>query len=418
MSLNLAVLCNLLLLLCISEVRAAKLSLNMQLESLMSSHAYSISKLERQRAKQGSNAYVEQTVTIPYNLAGLEQSLMSLATSLENGEASLNVYNEYIQESSRLAAEMLVQVDNQRKLTQESLDNSWNRFLGCAYKMPQPPNYLALKMVHDACLEREQVAYRHYKECKEVADVYNEQVKTNRLHCDIFEEDWPNSCAEPKGSRRSVEQIMDYWINYYQLKLARWNRTCSNATKPLEFKNCSEVKGKYLAQANTCRKHMRVLEQASCNGTVPHSTCDNYAKCWDRSYGDLSRQNASAISDERTYVAQGKAIRRVQCLVNALQADVSGSQSIADGVNVCKTANFDNDATVVAKAKIAYHPGNKTMPKFTYCNVSNAPLRAGTPQWYAENCKNAAIGGPACKESTCNATCCPNSTKSTTVSVF
>eukprot|EP00933_Yihiella_yeosuensis_P006582 TRINITY_DN111317_c0_g1_i1.p1 TRINITY_DN111317_c0_g1~~TRINITY_DN111317_c0_g1_i1.p1 ORF type:complete len:434 (+),score=69.68 TRINITY_DN111317_c0_g1_i1:175-1476(+) len=348
---------------------------------------------------------------VPYNLEGIEQSLMSLYRS---GHVTPQL-GPYITQIRELTNQMKKQVLFQVNVTQSNLNMSWNNFIKCSVSdSPKGSSNMSdMDREHRECSQKESDLYEKLEQCLEVLVVLENTTNVSYTHYTVWEKNWPTVCTEPEpiADSEKVKPRLEEWVNYFRNASKMWNATYSRwqtAKKKYEgkYEKCEAAMKQYNETFENCTKMQQNMENVACGDG--DSSCQAYTCCWERTYPAWTAQTLTAKSEEQSFQTEWKAILRIACLLNAFDEDVAGTTPLTNGIALCRSKNFTTQHYMKDVSLVYFPKEEAPLPAFVYCNETavDPGHMPGTQGWHDKYCAGLPTG-TSCEA--CAASCCASS---------
>ncbi|CAE7317651.1 unnamed protein product [Symbiodinium natans] len=203
------------------------------------------------------------------------------------------------------------------------------------------PTLVDLDKLHSQCRSSQDSMWSGYEQtCIIERQIYENEIKAI---CDKYKSVnvFPNpttSCMMMEGTK--VPTIGNYLLaaeafftERYDL-VKEWKDKCDNATNT-PFANeelCKQKICLYYDKKISCDKTQETFEQKSCDLHKEY-TCSKYSDCYDQKKEIYNSVVSLAKENEVAAKAEWRAVKRIECLVNALR---SPQGEVEEAINSCK----------------------------------------------------------------------------------
>eukprot|EP00933_Yihiella_yeosuensis_P070683 TRINITY_DN78834_c0_g1_i1.p1 TRINITY_DN78834_c0_g1~~TRINITY_DN78834_c0_g1_i1.p1 ORF type:complete len:420 (+),score=120.22 TRINITY_DN78834_c0_g1_i1:92-1351(+) len=380
--------------------------------SVVAALAFEHASASKMEAEMESQA----TFSTPYNLAGLEASLLGMYSQ---GKVAPGL-EPFLNQIVNLTAAMKDQLIKQKDETQEALNKSWVDLKSCSFDglAQQMPNSSVdtYDKAHRACAEKESEAYGEWQDCMSMLVPLNTTLQITFQEHSLYEDNWPYNCKisepAPKGSTKPK---MLEWVKFFEEKWGKWNVTYvkwQQALSAFSVKEaaCTKLHDAWEAEFTKCTAIQNRMEAVACGGQTKE--CTKYKTCYKTTSDAYATQKDLAKKEASSVHAEWAAILRIECILKAFGKDLNDQTTLAADIAVCQRigaapANATNATPPVEFKEVAvtfYPTAQDPMPTLVECSISDAKAKPGTTAWTEEYCKGLPEN-TACEN--CVAECCP-----------
>eukprot|EP00440_Ansanella_granifera_P073859 gb/GFBE01080141.1/.p1 GENE.gb/GFBE01080141.1/~~gb/GFBE01080141.1/.p1 ORF type:complete len:388 (+),score=89.76 gb/GFBE01080141.1/:1-1164(+) len=334
----------------------------------------------------------------PYDLEGIENSLLAMATS-KDARATPGL-PEFLDQIWSLTTQMKAQILTQSNITQTALTKSWEAYLSCEY-LEEGHSIGHASEVHTACRQSEATLYGECiilnnteKHVNETRATWEELVSTYMQG---------TGCAYPGGT--SAIEFMRSTRDHFR-HLSNEFRTQFKAYEEAKVEEEEAMKSfrarwqRYTAKKAACDDKQAELERMGCGEGDPK--CRQYLDCYETKHAEWLSQNTTATSEYDMFSTEYRGVLRIECLLDAFRRSDQGQETLDEGINRCKET-IHIKTTDAALGFIWYPNTNAPDPGFHRCNGTQHTSTPGSHAWSTEFYSGLPTLAPAAE---CNAGCC------------
>ncbi|CAE7317730.1 unnamed protein product [Symbiodinium natans] len=287
-------------------------------------------------------------------LNNIEASILNMAKLRHShgaGEAGSNLTGFLDQIQGLIDKTMKTNILTRQNQTQTDLDMAWANLSTCTH--PNDTDFVdtlaELDKSHTECRQSQDTMWSSYKQtCITEREIYENEKKAI---CDQYDsvnvfENPTSVCVMADGT--AVPTIGNYltameaYFNKKHAVLKEWKDKCDNATNT-PFANeelCKEKVCTYYDKKIECDTKQNKFEQKSCDLHRSYR-CSSYTNCYDQKKETYRNIVSLAKESELAAQAEWRAVKRIECLINALRVTES---ELAGAIDACKAKRFGTDA--------------------------------------------------------------------------
>jgi hypothetical protein len=272
----------------------------------------------------------------------MEASLVSMAKDRETqGSAAANLTDFLTQIQEIIDQTMKQSILARYNTSQTLLDTTWaNHTAGCTGVGDAPwSTYTPINTQHVTCRAQEQTAYTSYSDC--LADEAVIQTAT-AARCATYNglnsmsRYTPSPCVmQPNTAAPTIGNYLRYMKQYWQTELANLRAArddCQNVTTTSgPTVNCNALYCTWMSKRYTCDDYQRSFENGACLLSRSY-TCARYTSCLTGKANAYDEAHRSANASQAGLQAEWRAVKRIECLIDALGAPADQLQS---QINTC-----------------------------------------------------------------------------------
>jgi len=338
----------------------------------------------------------------PFNLQAIENSLVAMAESVQDSAAEYDsTLGPFIIQIRNLITQMQKTLVIRHDDDQDELDTRWNDFLFCTENASADAfrDFNDLNQTYQTCRVRESANWTKWDRCSLALET---AIKDLSIWKDLFRSSdnlntanytyscmYPGAETLPYGTSAMPymwqlrDQFRGAWLTwyYYKHQMIEAQSRVDNLTV-----ECASNLMSYVRTNKQCDKYQMFLESAACPGGGGSDPCQAYMKCYKDRKEDWLRYNATLTDEEAGMKAEWRGILRINCLLDAFDAQINQGADLNTGINKCQdqpylTKYYEN----LSIMEIDWHPIkrlNESIPPLVYCNETvNLSFIPGSLEW-------------------------------------
>mmetsp|Transcript_55063 Transcript_55063/g.103204 ORF Transcript_55063/g.103204 Transcript_55063/m.103204 type:complete len:422 (-) Transcript_55063:47-1312(-) len=301
---------------------------------------------------------------IPASLENIETALLALER--QRGTPGLT---GTVAEIHKMVGNMEMMVQQQAKLTQQTLDQAWSDFVSCsglydAGAHADLQSVQSLAKEHAACRLEESSSKIGLEACESELDARSSSETQRKSEFDALNK-FPASgfCAHHSNSPdyTTVRGYIKHFRDHFASHLTSWENAFNASTQATKMKvakqrdcygddQAKDGKGgkdaAYTAQKLSCQKLQQKLEDAACDRIAHRTDCVSYAKCYQDNFNAFfatGQAKETALLQTQKQATEYRGLGRIKCVLNAYSRYSDGpelSKSIEDCQQIRSNQTF------------------------------------------------------------------------------
>ncbi|CAE7565862.1 unnamed protein product [Symbiodinium sp. CCMP2456] len=275
----------------------------------------------------------------PLDLDALEVSVLRLTNSSESSRSYLKPMIDSIR--TMLEKELMPDISRQYSLAQKMLDDAAKGFAAC--KEPWNATQVGeVREQHQNCRKEESSLVVDANDTCDDAQVLAE-VKVQKCEkmkgVDAYPPEAPAVC-DKDSSDVSYEVHARRVRNFYMQKVHEWvmaEEECTNATQKAtaRSKTCKVRNDGWKDKRQSCNAIQRMLDMEACDAWTEYYHCSQNNSCLLEATNAFVDANGTATAMQRSIVLQWRAMKRIECLLDALENNRQ-ADDLSNAITECR----------------------------------------------------------------------------------
>ena len=292
---------------------------------------------------------------LPVSLENIETALLAL----EKQRGTPGLANT-VAEIHKMVNHMEMMVEQQAKLTQQTLDQAWSDFTGCQGLYDAGSHSLqsvdSLARDHAACRLEESSLKIQLEACESELTARTSSEVQRKKEFDALNK-FPGSgfCSHKTNSPEysTVRGYIKHYRDHFASHLSSWEGAfnASNTATKMKFQKLRECYGDdekrdgkggkdaaYNAKKFDCQKLQTKLEDAACDRIAHRTDCVAYVMCYQsnhKAFFDAGQAKETALLQSQKQLTEYRGLGRIKCVLDAYSRYEDGD-SLTQSMSACQ----------------------------------------------------------------------------------